>query len=218
MTAIKICCIGSVLEAEIAIAAGVEALGLVADMPSGPGPIPDTLIAEIAASIAGRAESFLLTQRTEADAIIDHATACHPSVVQLVKETSADTRAAVKAALPHIDLVQVVHVASVDTIPHAHALAEQADALLLDSGRPGATMPELGGTGRTHDWEISRRIVDSVDLPVWLAGGLSEDNVGEAISIVQPHGVDLCTGVRTAGALDLEKLAGYIAAVRMIKP
>ncbi len=216
MTAIKICCIGSVLEAEVAIAAGAEALGLVADMPSGPGPISDTLIAEITASIAGRAESFLLTQRTEADAIIAHVTACHPSVVQLVKETSADTRATVKAALPHIELVQVVHVASADTIPQAHALAEHADALLLDSGRPDAATPELGGTGRTHDWEISRRIVDSVDLPVWLAGGLNVGNVREAISVVQPHGVDLCTGVRTSGALDLEKLAGYIAVVRAI--
>jgi len=216
MTAIKICCIHSVLEAEIAIAAGAEALGLVADMPSGPGPISDTLIAEITTHIAGRVESFLLTRRTEADGIIAHVTACHPSVVQLVQETSADTRATVKAACPHIELVQVVHVADADTISQAHALAEHADALLLDSGRPGAPTPEFGGTGRTHDWEISRRIVESVDLPVWLAGGLNVGNVREAISIVQPHGVDLCTGVRTSGALDIEKLADYIAAIRAI--
>jgi len=88
------------------------------------------------------------------------------------------------------------------------------DALLLDSGRPGNTVKELGGTGRTHDWSTSRAIVEAVECPVYLAGGLCPENVAEAIRTVRPFGVDVCTGVRTDGKLDEAKLKDFIAAVR----
>jgi phosphoribosylanthranilate isomerase len=111
-------------------------------------------------------------------------------------------------------VVQVVHVGAPDSEDFARAAAPFAHALLLDSGVPKAAFKELGGTGRTHDWAISARIVAASPVPVWLAGGLRPDNVGEAIRRVRPFGVDLCTGVRTDGRLDPEKLWPFMRAVQ----
>jgi phosphoribosylanthranilate isomerase len=87
-------------------------------------------------------------------------------------------------------------------------------AFLLDSGRPNAATPELGGTGRQHDWTISAEFVEASQLPVFLAGGLSPANVGEAIRQVKPFGVDLSSGVRTEGRLDERKLTAFVLSVR----
>ena len=87
-------------------------------------------------------------------------------------------------------------------------LAARVDALLLDSGRPDAQVKTLGGTGLTHDWALSAEIVAQVDRPVFLAGGLRESNVAEAIAQVKPFGVDLCSGVRTEGGRRCEEGQG----------
>jgi phosphoribosylanthranilate isomerase len=87
------------------------------------------------------------------------------------------------------------------------------DALLLDSGNPMLAVKEFGGTGRTHDWDISRRIVEAVGCPVFLAGGLTATNVAEAYATVRPYGLDACSGLRTDGRLDEEKLTAYCQAV-----
>jgi phosphoribosylanthranilate isomerase len=92
--------------------------------------------------------------------------------------------------------------------------AGEADALLLDSGNPSLRVKELGGTGRVHDWTISRRICADAGVPVFLAGGLGPGNVAEALRAVGATGVDICSGVRTDGALDRAKLARFIAAAR----
>lgn len=141
-TRLKICCIASVEEAHLAIAAGADALGLVAEMPSGPGPIADNLIARIAGTVPPPISRFLLTSRTD------------------------------------------------------------------------AAVRELGGTGRTHDWAVSRRIVETCGRPVFLAGGLNAGNVADAIAQVGPYGLDLCSSVRTDGKLDAAKLARLVAAIR----
>ena len=80
------------------------------------------------------------------------------------------------------------------------------DFILLDSGNQKLKIKELGGTGRTHDWTISKKIVETVDVPVFLAGGLNPDNIKEAAEFVKPFGIDLCSGVRTNGKLDEHKL------------
>ncbi len=92
-------------------------------------------------------------------------------------------------------------------------MEEHVDALLLDSGRPSAEVPELGGTGRIHDWSVSREIVRSVGVPVILAGGLRSDNVAEAVAAVVPFAVDVCTGIRTNGRLDPVKLEAFAQAL-----
>jgi phosphoribosylanthranilate isomerase len=214
-TRIKICCIQSEAEARLAIAQGADALGLVGTMPSGPGPIDDALIARIAAGVPPPVATFLLTSETAADAIVAHARRCRTNTLQLVDRVVDGVYPQLRAALPGIKLVQVIHVAGEASVSEAIAAATQADALLLDSGQPHAAIKVLGGTGRVHDWALSRRIVESVPCPVFLAGGLRADNVGAAIATVRPFGVDVCTGVRRADdySLDPAKLEAFVAAV-----
>lgn len=216
---LKVCCIASVAEAELALAHGADAVGLVSAMPSGPGPIADAEIAAIARATAGRARRFLLTSRTTSAGIAEHVRDAGTDTVQLVDTPSAGLLRELRRALEGVALVPVIHVRGPDAIAEAQALAPLADALLLDSGNPGGVVRELGGTGRTHDWEVSAALVRAVaPCPVFLAGGLRADNVAEAVRTVGPHGVDLCSGVRTGGRLDAAKLERFVAALRSALP
>ena len=212
---IKICCIESIAEAHLAIGAGASALGLVSAMPSGPGVIPEELIARIAAIVPPPVATFLLTALTEPEAIIAQHHRCRTTGIQFVAGLGPAQTARVRAALPGIKLVQVVHVNGKRSLEQARRAAGSAEALLLDSGNPGAAVPELGGTGRVHDWALSRRIVRAAKVPVFLAGGLTADNVAAAIAAVGPFGVDVCSGVRREGRLDPELLHAFVDAVAM---
>jgi phosphoribosylanthranilate isomerase len=203
----------SVTEAALAVDRGANAVGLVGRMPSGPGPIPDATIASIAATVPPGVSSFLLTSETTADAVVAHVARAGVNTVQLVDHVEADVYAALRASHPAVKIVQVLHVLGQDTIDEAQAAAPLVDALLLDSGDPRLAVKELGGTGRVHDWEVSAAIVDTVDRPVFLAGGLRPDNVGAAIRAVRPYGVDVCSGVRTDGRLDAALLEAFFVAV-----
>ena len=209
---IKICCIADAAEARMAIACGASALGLVGRMPSGPGPIPDDLILAIARTVPPPVATFLLTSDTGAGGIIAHHQRTHTNPIQLVDSVPPGTYAELRAALPAVKLVQVIHVRDERSLDDALQAAAEVDALLLDSGNPDLVVKELGGTGRTHNWQISRRICEQSPVPVFLAGGLRPDNVRQAIDAVQPFGLDLCTGVRTNGALDREKLERFFRA------
>jgi phosphoribosylanthranilate isomerase len=213
-TEIKICCILSKEEARLAIDAGASALGLVSAMPSGPGVIEEELIREIAASIPPGIGSFLLTSMQDADQIIAQHRRCRTNTVQLCDRLVSGSHADLRRGLPHTRLVQVVHVAGSEALEEAKDVARHVDALLLDSGNRYAPQKELGGTGRVHDWKLSGRIVESVPVPVYLAGGLSGENVEEAIRRVRPSGVDVCSGVRSRGMLDRQKLRAFVDAVQ----
>jgi phosphoribosylanthranilate isomerase len=215
LPAVKICCIASVAEARLAIDAGASALGLVSAMPSGPGVIDDATIAQIAAAVAPPTETFLLTARTDADSIAAQHAHAGTTTLQLVDHVPHDDLARVRALRPGVRLVQVIHVTGDASIDEALAAAPFVDALLLDSGNPALAVKQLGGTGRRHDWTLSRRIRDAIaPLPLYLAGGLNEGNVAEAVRTVQPYGLDLCNGVRSAGVLDAGKLRRFFDAVR----
>jgi phosphoribosylanthranilate isomerase len=211
---VKICCIASLGEAWTAIDLGASAVGLVSAMPSGPGVIPERVIAEIAAALPPAVGSFLLTSERDARAIIAQQRRCRVNTVQLCDRVSSGAYRALREAMPGVSVVQVVHVRDEQAVEEAKSAARDVDAVLLDSGNPTLPAKELGGTGRTHDWEISRRIRDGVGVPVFLAGGLHAGNVGEAIRQVRPFAVDVCSGVRTGGALDEAKLRGFMDAVR----
>lgn len=210
---IKICCISSLEEARLAVQAGASALGLVGPMPSGPGVISDDLIAGIARTVPPPIGTFLLTSETDAQAIIRHHQKVKTNTVQIVDALQTGTYAEIRAALSGIKLVQVIHVTGDESLDEALRIAPEVDALLLDSGNPNLAVKELGGTGRTHNWAISRRIVESVSAPVFLAGGLRPDNVRAALEAVQPFGLDLCSGVRTEGKLDPVKLELFFGAL-----
>jgi phosphoribosylanthranilate isomerase len=210
---VKICCIASVAEARMAIEAGASAIGLVSEMPSGPGPIPDSLIAEIAATAPPGVRSFLLTSKQDAAAIIDQQRRLRVSTIQICDRLKEGSHRELRAALPGVSLVQVVHVTGAESVDEAVAAAQHVDALLLDSGNPSLPTKELGGTGRTHDWKISRKIREAIHVPLFLAGGLNPANVASAIHEVQPFGVDVCSGLRTEGRLDPLKLRDFFAAI-----
>lgn len=211
---LKVCCIASVEEAQSALAHGADALGLVGPMPSGPGPIPLETIAQIAAATPPPVATFLLTSETLPEAIVAQWERCRTTTVQLTDRVVPEHYAVLRAQLPGIKLVSVIHVSGPGSLTEAHTFAPLADALLLDSGNPNLAVKELGGTGRTHDWELSAAICRAVSVPVFLAGGLHADNLIAAVQQVRPFGVDLCSGVRTDGHLDLKKLARFVAALR----
>ncbi len=211
---VKICCISSVQEATIAIAAGASALGFVSHMPSGPGVVDEALIAEIIATVPPPIATFLLTSALDAEAIIAQQHHMRPTTLQLVDHLGVAVHRVLRRALPGITLVQVVHVEDEESVRYALSAARTVDALLLDSGRLKVPVKELGGTGRTHDWALSRQIRDHAGKPIFLAGGLTDANVTEAIRTVEPFGLDLCSGVRSDGALDAHKLDAFMQRVR----
>jgi phosphoribosylanthranilate isomerase len=213
-TRIKVCCIASIEEARIAIRAGADALGLVGAMPSGPGPIDDGLIAEIAAATPPPISTFLLTSETTAETISSHVRRTAPTTVQIVSHIDPAEAERLAELSPQTRRVQVIHVEGPEALDMIDAYAPHVHAFLLDSGRPNAATPELGGTGRRHDWEISAAFVRASPLPVLLAGGLSAANVADAVRSVRPFGLDLCSGVRTGGRLDESKLRDFVLAVQ----
>jgi phosphoribosylanthranilate isomerase len=210
---IKICCISSVDEARVAVQMGASALGLVSEMPSGPGVISDELIAEIASTVPPPVATFLLTSRREADAIAQQHAICKTSTIQLVDAVEPRELRKLRWQLPSVKLVQVIHVLGEDSIEEAKSVAGLVDALLLDWWNPTLSVKELGGTGRVHNWEISKKIREQVDRPLFLAGGIRSSNVQLAIQAVQPFGLDLCSSVRHEGKLSEEKLSEFMRAV-----
>lgn len=197
----------------MAIRAGAAAIGLVAKMPSGPGPIPDKQIAEIALSVPPPIATFLLTSETSAAEIIKHQQRVMTNTIQMVDELRSGTYAQIREALPGVKLVQVIHVTGKWSVVEAIRVSHFVDALLLDSGNPNLAVKELGGTGRVHNWELSREIRESIAIPLFLAGGLNLLNVREAIEKVHPFGLDFCSGLRTNGKLDPRKLDDLFKAI-----
>ena len=206
---VKICCIASADEAKLAIKYGASAVGLVSEMPSGPGPIPEELIKKIASTIPPGVSSFLLTSKQDVDSIIEQQRRTRVNTIQLVDRLLYGTPTDFKKALPGISIVQVIHVRGEESVIEAIDISKYVNAILLDSGNQSLKIKELGGTGRVHDWEISKKIVESVNVPVFLAGGLKPDNIREAVNNVKPFGVDVCSGVRTKGKLDETKLKAF---------
>jgi phosphoribosylanthranilate isomerase len=220
---VKICCIASVEEAALAVACGASALGLVSHMPSGPGVIGDELIAEIAATVPPAVGTFLLTCRQSVADIVKQQRFCRTNTIQICDHLTRGTHRELKDALPGISVVQVIHVTGPESVDEALKIAPHVDAILLDSGNQKLAVKELGGTGRTHDWSLSgtireRIIREGISVPMFLAGGLTPENVAHAIEAVGPFGLDVCSGVRTDGRLDAIKLRRFFSAIAAVGP
>ncbi len=212
---VKICCIRSVEEARLAIHYGASALGLVSEMPSGPGVVSEGLIAQVASIVPPAVSSFLLTSKPDTLAIIAQQRRLGVNTIQICDRLQSGTHDDLRQALPGIAIIQVIHITGSDSIEEAVSVAPHVHGLLLDSGNQSKAIKELGGTGRIHDWVISRRIRELVDVPVFLAGGLNPENVAEAIQQVEPFGVDVCNGVRSKGKLDEKKLSKFFSQVSL---
>ena len=213
---VKICCISSVEEAILALSHGASALGLVGQMPSGPGIISDQQILEITTSLPPMVSTFLLTSETQPKAIIDHYKQVNTSTIQIVDQVDTNVYEQIRNELPHVKIVQVIHVLNSKSVQQAIDVSPYVDAILLDSGNPNLPTKELGGTGRIHNWDLSKTIRMKVDVPIILAGGINSNNVKQAIEHVQPFGVDLCSSVRTNGKLDENKLKLFFQAIQSI--
>jgi phosphoribosylanthranilate isomerase len=210
---VKICCIESIEEALLAVECGASALGLVSQMPSGPGVIADGLIATIAVTVPPAIGTFLLTSRQSVAGIVEQQRNCRTNTIQICDRLTEGTYLELRDKLPGISLVQVIHVTDPKSIDEAVEIAPQVDAILLDSGNQNLAVKELGGTGRKHDWSLSRMIRERVNKPLFLAGGLTSDNVVQAIEAVGPFGIDVCSGVRSDGRLDAAKLRRFFSAI-----
>ena len=213
ITRVKICCISSDDEARMAIEFGASAIGLVGKMPGGPGPISDELIRSIAKTVPPPIATFLLTSETSVNRIIEHHHRTNTNTIQIVDSLYTGTYRQLKEALPGVKIVQVIHVIDEKSVDEALEISGMVNAILLDSGNPNLKIKELGGTGRVHNWKLSRKIREGSKCPVFLAGGLNPGNVRQAIEEVNPFAVDVCSGVRTDGKLDREKLGHFFAEV-----
>lgn len=214
-TRLKICCIKSVAEAHLAAAAGADILGLVGPMPSGPGTITYAQARVIASDLPGAVEPWLLTSETTARALDAAAEETGVKQLQIVRHVDPAQLQTLRAKRPDLKLIQVIHVEGEGALEKIKAYEPHVDAFLLDSGKPGGAVETLGGTGDVHDWSISARFVAATDRPVMLAGGLNAANVQDAVSRVQPHGVDLCSSLRQEDALDPKLLQDFVQALRL---
>ena len=212
---IKICCISSLEEAFLAIKHGADALGLVGNMPSGPGVIADELISQITKHIPPPIATFLLTSERKASDIIAHHQKVQTNTIQIVDSLLEMDYAKIREAIPTVKIVQVIHVLNEKQIDEALEIEPWVDAILLDSGNPNLKVKILGGTGNSHDWKLSRKIREAVNKPVFLAGGINAQNVQQAIAEVNPYGIDLCSSVRTNGQLDASKLDIFFKAIHI---
>jgi len=208
---VKICCIADLEEASLAIRYGASALGLVSQMPSGPGVISEEEIERIGAKVPPPIGTFLLTSLQDVEAVVAQQRRCRTNTIQICDRLTNGSYQDLKRSLPGISIVQVIHVVGPESVDEAVSVSTHVDAILLDSGNPALAVKELGGTGRRHDWTLSRQIRESINIPLFLAGGLNPNNVRQAIEAVGPFALDICTGVRTNGRLDETKVAALFA-------
>jgi len=212
MTRAKICGIRDPGARDAAVASGADAVGFVVEIPRSRRSIgrkeakslirglPPFVSSVVVVEPKSAAEAASIALDTGADVLQVNGT--------LVVEDLSTLREMVAARL----------VATVPAVPgaleEARRIAGVADALLVDSQEGG----KLGGTGAVHDWNLSADLVEAVGAPVILAGGLSPENVAEAIRAVGPYAVDVSTGVETEGRKDPAKIAAFLREVRCCPP
>jgi len=213
-TKVKICCIANDAEAQMAASAGADLIGLVGPMPTGPGVLSLEECRPIVAAAPASVVPVLLTSADTGAAIADQISQTGVRAVQIVRHVDPEVHHVLQELVPDCQRLQVIHVEGPEALALIPVYVDLVDAFLLDSGKAGTD--ELGGTGRTHDWSVSAEFVTRSGKPVYLAGGLTPSNVAEAVRMVQPYGVDLCSGLREGGpfgALNSDKLAAFMTAL-----
>lgn len=210
---VKVCGISSIEEARFAISAGASALGLVAATEGGTGISDDRLIAEIVTAVPPPIATFMYTSCQDAEAIADRHAICRTTVIELATLLTFSELCKLRKHIPGVKLVQVIHAFQEYALHEAHFAASVVDALLLNCQNASLPEKELDSIGRTNDWQLGRFICDQVGLPVFLAGGLDAKNVAEAIAMVQPFGLEVCSSVRVNGALNPLRLDAFMYAV-----
>lgn len=212
MATVKICGIRSIGDALAAAAAGADILGFHVELIGARTPLESENAGKIIAKLPAGVSSVMVTSITETDELIKLARATGATILQLYGDATPETILEVKKALP-VQIWKVLNLSDEGSIAEAKKYEGSADAIALDTLNKQTGV--LGGTGKTHDWNISRKIVESISIPVILAGGLNPENVAEAIKIVQPYGVDVNSGVSNPdGTKDIEKVKLFVEQAR----
>lgn len=206
----KICGINTWENAKIALDCGADALGFLVGITH---LAEDKISVEDAKKIIEKLPPFVssvaVTHLQDTSKIIEMCKYLKVTTLQIHDYISPEEVLICKKNLPSVKIIKAVHVIDDDkdkTIRIARSFENVADALLLDS----RTVERLGGTGITHDWNISREIVTQMSLPVMLAGGLTDKNVYDAVRKVKPYAVDVNSGVEINGNKDIDKVRGFI--------
>jgi phosphoribosylanthranilate isomerase len=201
-----------IADAGAAAEAGADAIGCLVGLDYD---VPDRVEPDVAraifASVPPSVSRVLVTHRTAVDDVLELVAATGASVAQLHGDFPLEAIPELRRRAPDLSVVKCVHVVDDAAIEQALRAAGRADLVLLDS----RTADRIGGTGRVHDWSISARVVARSPRPVILAGGLTPDNVADAIAQVRPWGVDVNSGVRGPdGRKSHEKIRAFVAAVK----
>jgi phosphoribosylanthranilate isomerase len=207
---VQIAGVSSLEEALAAERAGADALGFTVRLPNG---VHDGLTEVLARDIIAQLPPFItsvaITYVSTVRAAVDLCRNLGVTALQLHGEFPMGELRLVRAALPHLKIIRAVHVTGPEALAAARALERHVDALILDTYDP--VTGRHGATGKTHDWSISRELVASVRVPVILAGGLTPENVVDAVRTVAPWGVDVHTGVENAdGTRNLAKIHSFV--------
>lgn len=212
MAKVKICGITTLEDAIVAARAGAGMLGFHVELKRGRNPLTPEAVASIVTKLPANVSGVLVTSIVEPERLVELAKTTGVSALQLYGDMSPNGIRAVKAALPYIVIWKVMDAGAIGVAQRVQEYEGAADIIVLDSAGKGGA---LGGTGATHDWNISRKIVESTTLPIILAGGLTPENVAEAIRTVQPYGVDVNSGVSNAdGSKNIEKVQAFVTAAK----
>lgn len=207
---VKVCGIRNLNDALTALRSGADALGfLVGITHLAEDKIPAEDAAKIIAQLPPFVSTVMVTHLTDRDEIVSVAKELNVTTVQIHDYISPDDVAYVKEQLPMCKVIKAVHIQDEQrALELMHSFEPVCDALLLDS----RTKSRLGGTGIVCDWDICRKIVDECQIPVILAGGLTADNVAEAVRKTRPYGVDANSGLETPdGWKDADKIRRFVA-------
>jgi phosphoribosylanthranilate isomerase len=213
--AVQIYSMTSIADAIATAAAGADLIGVVV---AEPGIVAEgvgfDLAREIMAVVRPRARGVALSLADDRDEICAMVESVRPDVLHLAaREIEPEDCAWIRDRIAPVRLLRAIAVRAGETLAEAEAHQECADYLMLDSGAKGGKF--AGARGETHDWAISREIVKRSKIPVILAGGLTAENVDEAIATVRPWGVDSFTHTDVPGnrgRKDAARVRAFIAA------
>ncbi len=212
-TRVKICGIKTLEDALAAAEAGADELGFHVGLTGARAPLEADNVAKIIAELPENVESVMVTSVTEAEQLIQLARKTGAQVIQLYGDATPETIGDVRKALPGIKVWKVLNVSDESSIEKAKEYQDSADAIALDTLNKETGV--RGGTGKTHDWNISKKIVESISIPVILAGGLNPENVADAVKTVHPYGLDVNSGVSNPdGSKNIEKVKAFVQAAK----
>ena len=210
MIKVKICANRSVEDAKMSIDAGADVIGILVGQEHTSDDFVDKFKArEIATFAKGKCDVSLVTHLTNAKEIIELTKFIGNNTIQLHSDISEDEVLLIRKELPNVKLVRLIHVSSDGKICTDYQKMKYVDFYLLDSFNLKTN--QVGGTGLTHDWNKSRKLISILNKPTFLAGGLNPNNVKEAIKLARPYGVDVNSGCKNdKGVKDKDKVRDFI--------